>query len=96
MVAKSTSKTPAKKITATKIVAQKTTKTSERVVAKKPATKKVAAAQPKNAVKVKLTQEQIAQMVAENAYFRAERRGFNGGSIELDWLEAEKEIVSSL
>lgn len=30
--------------------------------------------------------------VAEAAYFRAERRGFTGGSPEQDWLEAEEEL----
>ena len=32
------------------------------------------------------------QMIAEAAYFRAEKRGFTGGSIEEDWIEAEAEI----
>jgi hypothetical protein len=33
-------------------------------------------------------------MIAEAAYFRAERRGFQGGAAEAtrDWLEAEAEI----
>jgi len=30
--------------------------------------------------------------VAEAAYFRAERRGFVGGSAEQDWFEAEREL----
>jgi len=32
------------------------------------------------------------RMVAEAAYFRAERRGFIGGSPEQDWFEAEVEL----
>lgn len=32
------------------------------------------------------------QMIAEAAYFRAEKCGFTGGSIEEDWIEAEAEI----
>lgn len=32
------------------------------------------------------------QMIAEAAYFRAEKRGFTGGSIEEDWIQAEAEI----
>jgi hypothetical protein len=32
------------------------------------------------------------QMIREAAYFKAERRGFAGGSPEQDWLEAEAEI----
>jgi hypothetical protein len=33
-------------------------------------------------------------LVAEAAYFRAERRGFEPGYEMADWLEAEKEIES--
>lgn len=32
------------------------------------------------------------EMVSRAAYFRAERRGFTGGSALQDWLEAEAEI----
>ena len=32
------------------------------------------------------------QMIAESAYYRAEKRGFNGGNAMLDWLSAEDEI----
>jgi hypothetical protein len=35
-------------------------------------------------------------MVAEAAYYRAERRGFRDGSPEQDWFEAEEEIRRSL
>jgi hypothetical protein len=33
-------------------------------------------------------------MVATAAYFRAEARGFTGGSAELDWAEAEAELMA--
>lgn len=33
-----------------------------------------------------------SQMIAVAAYFRAERRGFNGGDPVEDWLAAEAEI----
>lgn len=36
------------------------------------------------------------QMIAEAAYFRAERRGFEGGDPLTDWLEAEAEITARL
>lgn len=36
------------------------------------------------------------QMIAEAAYFRAERRGFEGGDPLADWLEAEAEITARL
>jgi hypothetical protein len=33
------------------------------------------------------------RMVQETAYFRAEQRGFQGGTPEEDWYAAEKEIL---
>jgi chromosome segregation ATPase len=35
-------------------------------------------------------------MIADAAYFRAERRGFNGGDPVADWLEAEAEVDTGL
>ena len=42
------------------------------------------------------TAEQIAAMIAEAAYYKAEHRGFTGGNPEQDWWEAEKEIEALL
>jgi hypothetical protein len=42
------------------------------------------------------TSGQRQQMIAEAAYFRAERRGFNGGDTVRDWCEAEAEIDARL
>jgi hypothetical protein len=39
---------------------------------------------------------QRRQMIAEAAYFRAERRGFNGGDPVADWVEAEIEVDAEL
>lgn len=39
-----------------------------------------------------VTPEQRYQMIAEAAYFRAEKHGFAGGDVAHDWLEAEVEI----
>jgi DUF2934 family protein len=39
-----------------------------------------------------ITEEQRQAMVAERAYFKAERRGFRGGDSAQDWYEAESEI----
>ncbi len=36
--------------------------------------------------------EAYREMVATAAYYRAEKRGFNGGDATQDWLEAEAEI----
>jgi hypothetical protein len=38
------------------------------------------------------TPEERWLMIAEAAYYRAEKRGFAPGHAEQDWLEAEKEI----
>jgi hypothetical protein len=40
--------------------------------------------------------DQRRQMIAEAAYFKAERRGFNGGDAVRDWCEAEAEIDARL
>lgn len=39
--------------------------------------------------------EQWDRMVAEAAYYRAEKRGFVGGSPEEDWYAAEAELRSA-
>ena len=39
---------------------------------------------------------QRRQMIAEAAYFRAERRSFNGGDVVRDWCEAEAEVDARL
>ena len=44
----------------------------------------------------KLNANQRQQMIAEAAYFRAERRGFNGGDTVRDWYEAEAEVEARL
>jgi hypothetical protein len=44
----------------------------------------------------KITDEQRHQMIADAAYFRAERRGFHGGDPVLDWVDAEADIDARL
>ena len=41
----------------------------------------------------KVSEGQRQQMIAEAAYFRAERRGFSGGDPVTDWVEAEAEVA---
>jgi hypothetical protein len=36
--------------------------------------------------------DEFREMVAVNAYYRAEKRGFEPGHATNDWLEAEQEI----
>ena len=38
------------------------------------------------------SENRIHKMIAEAAYFRAQKRNFEGGDSTQDWLEAEKEI----
>ena len=42
----------------------------------------------------KISREERLRMIEEAAYYRAERRGFNGGNEMQDWLDAESEINS--
>lgn len=43
-----------------------------------------------------VTAEQLRQMIAEAAYFRAQRRGSQGGNAVDDWLAAEAEVQRAL
>ena len=36
------------------------------------------------------------EMIAEAAYYKAEQRGFVVGDEELDWLEAEQELLEKM
>jgi hypothetical protein len=49
-----------------------------------------------NPPRVEITPEQKLQMIAEAAYFRAERRGFVGGNPTEDWVAAEAEVEARL
>ena len=40
----------------------------------------------------KVSGDERRQMIAEAAYFRAERRAFSGGDPATDWIEAEAEV----
>lgn len=67
-------------------------KTSKQSIASAAATKRRKISASPNPVQ----QEDRQQMIATAAYFRAERRGFNGGDPVMDWLNAEVEIDSML
>ncbi len=69
--------------------------------AKKPDTKgKAPAAKAartgKKTSTINITDEQRASMIAEAAYFKAEKRGFAGGDPVEDWLSAESEVNALL
>ncbi len=43
-----------------------------------------------------ISTEQLQAYIAEAAYYKAEKRGFEAGFEQEDWLEAEKEITQTL
>jgi len=106
-ISKTTTKKPAVKAAPAKAVAPAAKATEKKAaVAKKPAVeKKVAAAKPAAAKKpaakaaaskkMTVTAEQHYCMVAEAAYYRAERNGFMSDPVR-DWIEAENEISAML
>ncbi len=79
---------------------------AKKTVAKKTVTKKKVAAAPAQtgveAVAIASTTSAAidpdtrAQMVAEAAYYRAQKRGFEGGQEQEDWYEGEREIEELL
>jgi hypothetical protein len=67
--------------------------------AKKAAVKKTSpkkAQRPAPAVPSRITHEARWHMIAEAAYWRAEKRGFSGGGEVDDWLAAEADIDGQL
>jgi len=78
-----------KKPVAAKVAAPK------KAVAAKPAAPKKPAAKRATAAKSTITPEQRYCMVAEAAYFHAERHGFLGDPVQ-DWIAAEAEIAALL
>jgi hypothetical protein len=88
-------KTAEKKPAAQKLVTEKkvpaigVVKERKPVAAKPRASKKVTAAS-------KVSEEERKKMIADNAYFRAQRRNFSPDGIEEDWLEAEAEVTKNL
>ena len=50
----------------------------------------------KKTATIKISQDQRLGMIAETAYFKAEKRGFSGGDPVADWLAAESEVDALL
>jgi hypothetical protein len=48
------------------------------------------------AINRRITWDDRQRMIAETAYYRAERRGFSGGDTVHDWLAAEAEVDARL
>lgn len=49
---------------------------------------------PAKAAKTVLTPAERMKMIAEAAYYLAEKRGFKGGNELSDWMAAEKQVDS--
>lgn len=47
---------------------------------------------PRKQQKINVTAEERYRMIADAAYYKAERRGFVGGHPVNDWIEAEVEV----
>jgi len=47
-------------------------------------------------VRATVSPEERRKRIAECAYYKALTRGFGGGEVERDWLEAEREIDDEL
>jgi len=45
---------------------------------------------------ITMKSEELREMIAREAYLRAEKRGFNGGDPVRDWLEAETKVSEML
>lgn len=93
---------PAKAPAAKKAAAKPAVAAKKATVKSAPAAKKAAApkaAATKAAPKVKRTAptpEERYRMIAEAAYYIAERRGFAPGDPAKDWRDAEAQIVSQI
>jgi Protein of unknown function (DUF2934) len=69
-----------------------TAKSTTTKTTKKPVSTAAAKAAPKKAA----TKASREHMIAEAAYYRAEKRGFAGGNEMGDWLDAEVEIDQTM
>jgi hypothetical protein len=47
-------------------------------------------------LRAELTPEELYRLIAEAAYYRAQRRGFSPGHEQQDWIEAEAEVMTRL
>lgn len=78
-----------KQVTEKKVPAIGVIKEKKTVPTKPRASKKGAAAS-------KVSEDERMKMIADNAYYRAQRRNFSPEGIEEDWLEAEAEVNKNL
>jgi hypothetical protein len=67
-----------------------------KAAAAKPTAPAPKAPAPKATKATQVSAEERWRMIAEAAYFRAEKRGFSGGDPADDWVQAEKQIDALL
>jgi len=94
MPANSRSTKPGRK--ASKKPAKKATRKVAKKVAKKAAKKTGRRPQGSRKKLVEVPAERRHEMIAKAAYYRAERRHFQGGDPVADWLYCEKEVDALL
>jgi hypothetical protein len=82
--------TPAKKPKSTKSPTKAATAKKKATAPKSPRGKK------SKSMTITISEDQRLGMIAETAYFKAEKRGFSGGNPVDDWLAAESEIDALL
>lgn len=79
----------------TKTATEKKSKTAK-TSAKTTTTKRKSPARKSSSATLEISAEQRQGMIAEVAYYKAEKRGFSGGSPVDDWLAAESEVDALL
>jgi hypothetical protein len=90
--AKGATKKAAAPASAKKAEAPASAKKAEAPAVRKTISKKTATPRAQVDTHSRVTAEERQKMIAEEAYLRAERRGFTGGDPKDDWLAAEWEI----
>ena len=71
-------------------------RTSRKASEEGPEKKTTRRTRAKATIPMTVTAEERQNMIREAAYYRAEQRGFQGGSAEEDWLLAEQEVDRAL
>ena len=83
-------------VTEKKSKATKTAKTARKPASKRKAPAAKSTRSKRKAAVINISDDQRLSMIAEAAYFKAEKRGFSGGNPVDDWLAAESEVDALL
>ena len=63
---------------------------------RKPTSEQRAVPLPSSSARAEVSAEEIRQLIAEAAYYRAKQRGFQPGHELDDWVQAEAEVTRRL